>query len=286
VIRLGRGQLGDRDGLVVEHDGRVSWLDDLPGVPDRLDLAELIARWKELSPAIERAADGQLDSVEEGLSLLAPLMPPKLICVGANYASHNAEMLGEVRDPFPFAFLKPPTTAVVSDGAVVPLPAYANEVDYEAELALVMAGPGEVFGYTVLNDLSTRDWVPGTSPLGIDWLVSKCFDGSAPLGPWVTPRRFVPDPDDLRLRLWVNDELRQDASTSGMVFGVEQIVRHVSRVLTIEPGDVIATGTPDGVGAGRKPPVWLGAGDRIRIEIELLGVLETTIGPPRDPSSR
>jgi 2,4-didehydro-3-deoxy-L-rhamnonate hydrolase len=284
MIRLGLAATGS---VVVEHEGACYPAAELLGDGARApEMIDLITRWNELGPALERGAQRRSGGSPAGeCQMLAPLMPRKLICTGANYQAHNAEMLGEVKDPFPFCFLKPPSTTVVGDGAVVALPAYAQQVDYEGELALVMRGPNDVFGYTVLNDLSVRDWVPATSPLGIDWLVSKCFDGSAPLGPWITPVQYVADPDDLGLRLWVNDELRQDSNTANMVFGTKPIVEHVSRTLTIEPGDVIATGTPEGVGAGRKPPAWLAPGDEIRVELEGLGTLRTVIGEPRDPSA-
>ena len=284
MIRLGVTEDGS---LVVEHQGVCHRAAALLGDGEAaIEMVDLISRWDELGPRLERAVQGRSDGTPvDGLEMGAPVMPPKLICTGANYQAHNAEMLGEVRDPFPFCFLKPPSTTVVADGAVVALPAYAQQVDYEGELALVMRGPNDVFGYTVLNDLSVRDWVPATSPLGLDWLVSKCFDGSAPLGPWITPAQYVANPDDLGLRLWVNDELRQESNTGNMVFGTGPIIAHVSRTLTVEAGDVIATGTPEGVGAGRKPPTWLAAGDVVRVEVEGLGTLRTVIGAPRDPSA-
>jgi 2,4-diketo-3-deoxy-L-fuconate hydrolase len=283
MIRLGVAGTGS---LVVEHGGVCHPVAQLLGDGVTvMGMIDLIEQWDELGTALEQAVQGRSGgSPVDGMQMLAPLMPPKLICTGANYQAHNTEMLGEVKDPFPFCFLKPPSTTIVADGAVVPLPAFARNVDYEGELALVMRGPNDVFGYTVLNDLSVRDWIPATSPLGIDWLVSKCFDGSAPLGPWITPAQYIADPDDLGLKLWVNDELRQDSNTASMVFGTGPIVEHVSRTLTVEPGDVIATGTPAGVGAGRKPPAWLASGDEVRVEVQGLGTLRTVIGDPRDPS--
>jgi 2-keto-4-pentenoate hydratase/2-oxohepta-3-ene-1,7-dioic acid hydratase in catechol pathway/ketosteroid isomerase-like protein len=260
------------DGIVVGRDGRAA---PLPGAP--ADLRDVIADWPRWRARAAAVAAGELSLAEEDLRFRAPLVPAKLVCVGANYDAHNREMLGELEQPFPYTFLKPPTTTVVPTGAAVPYPRYASKLDYEAELAVVLGAGGEVFGYTLCNDLSVRDWVPAPNVLGIDWVAAKGFDGSAPLGPWITPAEFVADPQDLGIRLWVNGELRQDARTSDMVFGVREVLAHLRRVMTLEPGDVVATGTPPGVGMGSRPPRFLAPGDVVRMEIEGLGTLETGI---------
>jgi 2-keto-4-pentenoate hydratase/2-oxohepta-3-ene-1,7-dioic acid hydratase in catechol pathway len=191
--------------------------------------------------------------------------------------------------PFPFSFLKP-STALVGSGHSVSLPSYGVQLDWEAELAVIIGDASQaagadplaaVFGYTILNDLSLRDFVPFPHTLGLDAVVSKGFDGAAPIGPWITLAADVPDPQGLAIQLAINGELQQDGSTASMIFGVADMIRHYARVLTLEPGDVIATGTPAGVGAARTPPRWLNAGDFIEIRIGNLGVLETTIAARR-----
>ena len=274
-VRLGRALLDGRPTIVIGHPGGIAALPELvPAAPEAI--GELIDSWSHWCPQILAAVPTARDAgPESALAWLPPLMPPKLICVGANYSEHNQEMLGEVHSPFPYTFLKPPSTTVVATGSSVPAPAYASKLDYEAELAAVMGPGGHVFGFTVLNDLSVRDWVPGIPILGIDWVVSKGFDGSAPLGPWIVPVDYLGDPQDLSIRLWVNEELRQHGSTADMVFTVDQCVRHLNRVLTLETGDVIGTGTPSGVGMGDGR--YLVVGDRVRIEIEGIGTQETRI---------
>jgi 2,4-diketo-3-deoxy-L-fuconate hydrolase len=280
--RFGLGMLRTADGALVaaaERGGAGHALADLLGPQAPATIAELVAagdRW--LDPIAEALEDGEAPTIAG--TWAAPLMPPKLVCIGANYNAHNAEMLGELEQPFPYSFLKPPTTTVVGDGAHVPFPGYAERLDYEAELAVVVGPGGDVFGYAPFNDLSVRDWVPGPTILGMDWVMLKAFDGSAPFGPTITPARFVPDPQALSVRSWVNGEPRQDASTDDMTFPVARLVAHLRDVMTLEPGDVIATGTPAGVGAGFSPPRFLQAGDEVVVEVEGLGRLTTHIAPP------
>ncbi len=275
-IRLGRALVEGEPAIVVGYDGGVSLLSGLlPSAPT--SMLDLIEGWAEWKPQLEEALSSATAELDEAdLAWLAPLMPPKLVCVGANYSAHNREMLGEVEADWPYLFLKPPSTTVIATGESVPLPSYAAKVDYEAELAAVMGPGGNIFGYTILNDVSVRDWVPATSVLGIDWVMSKCFDRSAPLGPWILPAEYVTDPQNLSVRLWVNDEARQDGNTSDMVFTVSQCIEHTRKVMTVEVGDVIATGTPSGVGMGDGR--YLHEGDMIRIEIEGLGAQHSTIG--------
>ena len=275
-VRIGSAQLDGVPSLIVGHAAGVNRLDELVDAAPT-DMIELIASWDRIRPALTAALPSATPSLEEdSLEWRPPLRPPKLLCIGANYSTHNAEMLGEVVNEFPYTFLKPSGTAVAPHRATVPLPQYAEKVDFEAELAVVIGVDGEIFGYSIVDDLSVRDWVPGATVLGIDWVVGKGFDGSAPFGPWIVPAEDISDPQNLSIRLWVNDELRQDGNTSNMVFTVADCVSHLQRVMTLEPGDVIATGTPAGVGMGDGR--FLSAGDRIRIEIEHLGVQETTIG--------
>ncbi len=298
--RIGTAVLDGTPRVVVAHAGGCSLLDALVAgaPPDVRGFVEDADRW---AAAVDVALDGggAPAGVPDDPCWAPPLMPAKLICIGANYAEHNAEMLGEVDNAYPYAFLKPPTTALIGSGRPAPMPSHAHEIDYEAELSVVIGRRAQnvprehalehVFGYSVLNDLSARDWVRTPTVLGLDWVMSKGFDASAPMGPLITPARFAGDPDDLAIRLWVDDELRQDSRTSHMVFDTASLVAHLSRVMTLEPGDVIATGTPSGVGMGRRPPAYLRAGNVVRVEIEGLGTLVTPIvaastgpAPPAD----
>jgi 2-keto-4-pentenoate hydratase/2-oxohepta-3-ene-1,7-dioic acid hydratase in catechol pathway len=230
--------------------------------------------------------------------------PRKVICAGVNYRRHIAEMGTEPlsADWTPFFFLKPPTTTVVGPFDDVPVDGpEAARLDWEAELAVVIGVGGRdiphaqalahVAGYCVANDITARGYhrranVPADA-FRYDWFASKARDGSLPLGPGLTPAWFVPDSQDLRIRLWVNDELQQDGSTADMICDIPTLVAAASQAVTLEPGDVISTGTPAGVGAGRG--VSLRPGDVVRTEIELLGVLVNRIvatDPPSPPRSR
>jgi 2,4-diketo-3-deoxy-L-fuconate hydrolase len=170
----------------------------------------------------------------------------------------------------------------------VALPVFGEKLDWEAELGIVIGRPElaasdplrAVFGYTILNDLSLRDFVaPFPHPLGLDAVISKGFDGATPLGPWITLAQHAGDPASLAIELRVNGEVRQHSSTEQMIFGVAELVAYYGGVLTLQAGDVIATGTPAGVGAGMQPPRFLRVGDEIEIEIETLGAQRTMIGP-------
>ncbi len=224
----------------------------------------------------------------EELQWLPPLMyPNKLICIGTNYRDHIAEM-GVARLPkYPYSFLKPATTTLIGSGAPLQLPKQAKLVDWEAELAVVIGQKardvrGEdalkyVAGYSLLNDVSARDWIAEAPPVGIDWVMQKAFDGFAPMGPLITPALFVPDPQQLHITLTVNGQIKQDSTTANMVFSVREIIEHLTSIMTLEPGDVIATGTPAGVGYGKKPAEYLQAGDTMVVAIEGLGQLETSV---------
>jgi 2-keto-4-pentenoate hydratase/2-oxohepta-3-ene-1,7-dioic acid hydratase in catechol pathway len=225
---------------------------------------------------------------QEELHWLPPLMfPRKLICIGTNYRDHLAEM-GVARLPeYPYSFLKPPTTTLIGSGTPLQLPKRAKLVDWEAELVVVIGQRVRdiqkedalqyVAGYSLLNDVSARDWIADAPPVGIDWVMQKAFDGFAPMGPLLTPALFVPDPQQLHITLTVNGQIKQDSTTANMVFSVREIIEHLTSIMTLEPGDVIATGTPAGVGHGKKPPEYLRAGDTMIVAIEGLGQLETPV---------
>jgi len=228
----------------------------------------------------------RVDSSE--MRWLPPLMyPRKLICIGVNYHDHIAEMGGARPPSRPYSFLKPPTTTLVGSGATVRLPPQARMVDWEGELAVVIGQRARdvserdalsvVAGYGIVNDLSARDWLAEPSFVGIDWVQQKAFDGFTPMGPLMTPAEFVADPQALQITTTVNEEVKQESTTAQMVFSVREIIAHLASIMTLEPGDVIATGTPAGVGYSKEPREFLRSGDRVVVEIEGLGRLETTM---------
>jgi 2-keto-4-pentenoate hydratase/2-oxohepta-3-ene-1,7-dioic acid hydratase in catechol pathway len=217
------------------------------------------------------------------VTLLAPIaFPPKIICLGLNYQDHVSETRGQIPDE-PVIFMKPHTTIIGPNEKIIK-PSFVKKLDYEAELAIVIGRKAKsisvteaascIFGYTILNDVSARD----IQFKDKQWTRGKGFDTFAPIGPCITTTNQLRDVSDLSIRTWVNDELRQDSTTKNMIFNVYEIVHQLSRVMTLEPCDVITTGTPAGVGFAMKPyPKFLQAGDTVRIEIEKIGVLENTI---------
>jgi 2-keto-4-pentenoate hydratase/2-oxohepta-3-ene-1,7-dioic acid hydratase in catechol pathway len=216
---------------------------------------------------------------DEASLTLGPSVPApgKIICIGLNYRRHAAEA-GMEPPAQPVLFSKF-GNAVAASGEPVPIPPHASEIDYESELAVVIgrtarrvpteAALDHVLGYCNANDLSARDLQFLTG----QWLLGKTLDKFLPLGPWLVTADDVGDPQDLPIRGWLNGELRQSSSTSDMIFGVAEIVSYVSRHLTLEPGDVIATGTPEGVIFGRPVKEWMKPGDEFTVEIGPLGRL-------------
>jgi 2-keto-4-pentenoate hydratase/2-oxohepta-3-ene-1,7-dioic acid hydratase in catechol pathway len=219
----------------------------------------------------------------EEVRLLAPVQPHKFLGIGLNYADHIAES-GMEAPEFPVFFNKQ-VTCVVGPGANVHMPRVSSLLDYEGELAIVIGSrcrhvPEDrahevIAGYTITNDLSVRDWQLRTPTMTL----GKSFDTHGPLGPWIVTPDELGDPHSLAIRTYVNDELRQDGSTSDMIYDCFQQVAHLSEAFTLEPGDVIATGTPAGIGAVRQPfpEGLLKVGDTVRIEVEGIGSLENTV---------
>jgi 2-keto-4-pentenoate hydratase/2-oxohepta-3-ene-1,7-dioic acid hydratase in catechol pathway len=229
--------------------------------------------------------------------LLAPILWPSAIyCAGANYADHAAEMArasGRAPEPDPHTlglkpwhFLKAGRSTLAAPDDTVQITGLSKAMDWEIELAAVIGRAARnvprasaldyVAGYTIANDLSARDMgrrphVPDGAPFKFDWVAHKNFDGSCPLGPWIVPSRNIPDPQNLGLKLWVNDVVKQDSNTSRMIFTLAEQIEHLSSRITLQPGDVILTGTPAGVGAAR--PEFLKAGDMVRLWIENIGTL-------------
>ena len=273
---------------VLREDGALVAPADLKRWPGPLDLLE---DWP-AAEAVLRGLDVDSAPVIEYDALLPPLRwPRKVICAGVNYRKHMREMGGEIPAGWrPFFFLKAPTTSVIGprDPIVISNPARAR-YDWEAELAVVIGVRGKnidperagfhAAAYSVCNDITARgyhrrDAAPADA-FSYDWFAAKSMEGSLPLGPGLTPAFLVPDPQDLRLRLWVNGELQQDESTANMVCPVAELIAAASEIVTLEPGDVIATGTPSGVGAARG--LYLRGGDVVRVTIDGLGTLENTV---------
>ena len=267
---------------VVDRDRWLDSTDLVPGGP--ATMMALIAGGEEAVNALRSAASP--DAIQERgrplseADLLAPLpRPNKIVAIGRNYREHATE---EGVDPpaAPLMFAKWPS-AVVGPGAEIRWdPALSSQVDYEAELAVIIGRRARrvdvaealdhVFGYTCLNDVSARDLQFGDG----QWTRGKSLDTFCPMGPAIVTPDEIGDPQDLAIRCFVGDDLRQDARTSAMYFGIAEIISYCSRSFTLEPGDVIATGTPGGVGVFRDPPRFLGDGDRVIVEIEGIGRLE------------
>jgi len=282
-VRLVSFDTGDGPRAGVVGDGRVVDAWALLGEPHRGSLRELIAAGR-VDDLLGRLGDtGAPSHPLSAVRLLPPIPDPdKLICIGLNYRKHAAEVGVEVESlpEIPTIFAKY-RNALVPDGATVRVP--TAKTDYEAEVAFVVGRRAKdveesealeyVAGYTLLNDLSARD-LQGATP---QWMAGKVFDGSAPCGPYlVTPDEAGPA-DQLAIRLALNGEEMQSGSTDDLIFSVPQLLAQLSRLMTLEPGDVVSTGTPEGVGMGRKPRVWLADGDEIVIESPTLGRLTTRI---------
>ena len=216
--------------------------------------------------------------------------PSKILCVGRNYAEHARE--GGSDPPDLPIFFGRFAHSLLAPGAPFILPRVSPQVDFEGELTAVIGTGGRdipeahaldhVAGYTIFNDISMRDYQRRTT----QWMIGKNFDRSGPLGPALVTRDEVPDPQALTLTVDVTGERMQEAHTGTMIFSVAHLVAYISQVLTLEPGDLIATGTPSGVGFARKPPRWLRDGDTVRVAITRLGVLETPIRSDRRKGAR
>jgi 2-keto-4-pentenoate hydratase/2-oxohepta-3-ene-1,7-dioic acid hydratase in catechol pathway len=292
-MRLATMQLeGRAQPVVVSPDGRrfVPASAIVPGFAG--DLIDLIARTA--SPSLEFGPTTSWRSLD-GHRLLAPIPCPRrnIFCVGKNYHEHAAEFAqsgfdtsaakDETAPAFPVIFTKAPST-VVGDGDAVQRFAHVTEqLDYEAELAVVIGRPGRgiapagspahIWGYTIVNDVTARD----LQQKHRQWFLGKSMDTFCPMGPWIVTADEVGDPADLNVRCWVNGQLRQSANTRDLIFDIPTIIATLSAGMTLLPGDIIATGTPAGVGIGFKPPRFLNAGDVMKITIDKLGTLTNTI---------
>ena len=265
---------------------------DVPDAAQGAGLMAVMDRWEQVAAAL-RDFDPAGAPELSGASLVAPLRyPRKLICAGANYGPHLEEMNVPVprEPPDPFFFLLPPTTTLIGPGVPVRIPSDSGwKVDWEAELAVVIGRGGRriaaadahrhVAGYSAFNDISARGRHrrpdPLAPPFEFDWLASKGVDGFCPMGPGMVPTWLVDDPHRLRIRCWRNGELEQDGNTAGMLNEVWRLIEAISASITLEPGDVIATGTPAGVGVAHGKQ--LAPGDSMVVDIEGVGRLETPV---------
>jgi acylpyruvate hydrolase len=206
------------------------------------------------------------------VTLLAPVPHPGTIyAIGLNYAKHVEETGGQ-RPEQPIVFVKV-LNSVAPPGGPIRCPEVVRRLDYEGELTVVIGADQKIGGYCVADDVTARD-LQGREP---QWTRAKGADTFCPIGPWVTTADEVPEPERLQLRTWVNDEKRQDANTSDLIFGCQDLVEFIAQTCTLSPGDLILTGTPSGVGMGLDPPQFLQPGDVVRIEIERLGVIEHAV---------
>jgi 2-keto-4-pentenoate hydratase/2-oxohepta-3-ene-1,7-dioic acid hydratase in catechol pathway len=290
---------GPTAGILV-HDQiypAANLLKDVPGIADPSSVFGLLQSWDIAHPRLHAAA-ARL-SANAGIplrevELLAPILyPGALLCAGANYWDHLKEMAeiaqrttgkmpSMAKPAEPWFFLKTSRNSIIGTGAPVHLPSFSSQVDWEAELGVVIGRGARnipedraldtVAGYVIVNDLSARDLMKREGTLFIyDWVGQKCFEDAAPMGPWLTPAAYINTPDDLTIKLWVNGELKQNSNTGQMVHNIREQIAYLSRHFTLRPGDVIATGTPAGVGMPRGE--FLKPGDEVKIEIAHCGTL-------------
>jgi len=290
------GAEGPRAGIVIGE--QVCDAAKLTGHSADQSVLGMLQDWAAARERLDKAAG--LSPAGQSLAatrLLAPILWLSAIyCVGANYADHAAEMArasGRTPEPDPHTlglkpwhFLKAGRSTLAAHDEMVRITGVSKTMDWEVELAAVIGRAAKnvpadkaldyVAGYTVANDLSARDLarrpnVPDTAPFKFDWVAHKNFDGSCSLGPWIVLSQDIPDPQKLGLKLWVNDVIKQDSNTSRMIFTLAEQIEHLSSRITLQPGDVLLTGTPAGVGAAR--PEFLKAGDRVKLWIENIGTL-------------
>ena len=244
------------------------------------DMRALIEHWDEAGAEVRRiAAAGEGALALDAVKLCAPIARPgKIMAIGLNYADHIAE--SAMATPEQQVWFAKAATSASGPFDPIELPGETPRVDYEAELVAVIGrggrdiapadAPTAIFGYCVGNDVTERAWQHRTP----QWTLGKSFDTHAPFGPWITTADDVPDPHALAIRCFVNEELRQASNTQHLVFGVWSQIAHLSQAMTLEPGDLVFTGTPGGIGAAMKPIRFLEVGDRVRVEIDGLGSIE------------
>jgi 2-keto-4-pentenoate hydratase/2-oxohepta-3-ene-1,7-dioic acid hydratase in catechol pathway len=248
-------------------------------------LLDIIENWGTAKSVVETyVANAPQEAVSKAadITLLAPIpRPRKVICVGLNYRDHAAESKMEIPS-VPTIFSKF-ATSVIGPGEQIVLPKNSAKPDYEAEFAFVIGRHGRhvpadrwqehVFGYTIVNDVSARDFQMATS----QWLMGKTFDTFAPIGPWIVTSDEIADPHQLDIKMTISGEVLQNSNTRELIFRIPELVGYLSSVFTLEPGDIVSTGTPAGVGFGHKPPRWLRAGDECAVYVEGIGELRNPV---------
>ncbi|WP_310533703.1 fumarylacetoacetate hydrolase family protein [Novosphingobium sp.] len=276
------GENGARLGVVT--GGNIVPLDSLAATYPTM--MSIVAGGDAALASVRAVADaGEAAIALDSVTLLAPIeRPGKYLAIGMNYAKHAAEAatLG-IATPMHQLWFNKQTTCLAGPHDDID-PGVTEQLDYEVELAVVMGklakgvseadAKNHVFGYTVANDVSARDWQMHTPT----FTMGKSFDTHGPIGPWIVTADEIGDPHDLRLTCHVNGEVRQDSTTSQLVANVWQQIAYLSTAFTLEPGDLIATGTPEGVGIAMQPQVFLQAGDVVRCEVERIGVIENKVG--------
>lgn len=284
-----------RAGILINNNTVLDLRDALPEKAWSVSTLAALTAWEEACPALHalagtpRGKSLPLNSVR----LMAPIYyPPAIYCTGANYMAHAEEMSAEgagvdKATTQPYLFLKSAQHCMISPGDAIQLPGVSKKVDWEAECAVVIGRKGRnislgdamkhVAGYTIMNDVSARDLSrrPDWPRWNIDWFGHKNFETAAPMGPWITPADEVPDIYKCRLQLWVNQEKMQDTLVEKLIFNIAELIEYLSRRMTLLPGDVIATGTPSGV--GRPRGIFLKPGDAVRIELDCVGTLENPV---------
>lgn len=269
-----------RVGLVVDG-GVIDLARHLQNIPN--DMTTLIEAWSEFKPLVESLAKNQKADFElSAVNLLAPIQRPgKILCIGLNYADHVIESGMETpADQLWFAKMGTSVNAPYGD---IQLPKVSSQLDYEAELVVVIGkrcrhvtreqAADVIFGYSVGDDVSVRDWQWRTS----QFVIGKSFDTHAPYGPVIVTTDELADPHHLGIRCFVNGEKRQDSNTDQLIFDCFDQIVHLSKAMTLEPGDILFTGTPGGVGVGFKPFRFLVAGDVVRVEIDGIGAIENRV---------
>ncbi len=294
LLNYADAQGAPRAGILVGGNTVVDLQDALPGTAWARSTLDVLGAWELACPALHKLADSApKGKALAGVKLMAPIYyPPAIYCTGANYMAHAEEMSAEGNGvdkavTQPYLFLKSARHCMIGPNDEIRLPGVSKKVDWEAECAVVIGKAGRnisiadamkhVAGYTIMNDLSARDLSrrPDWPRWNIDWFGHKNFETAAPLGPWITPADEVPDIYACQLQLWVNQERMQNTLVSGLIFNIVELIEYLSRRLTLLPGDVIATGTPAGV--GRPRGIFLKPGDTVRIEFDCVGTLENPV---------
>jgi 2-keto-4-pentenoate hydratase/2-oxohepta-3-ene-1,7-dioic acid hydratase in catechol pathway len=281
IVRFADGRDTTRLGLVV-GTGIVALPRALPDLPT--NMIGLIEIWDQVKATVAKVANQAPDIAVKDAKILAPVRRPgKVMAIGLNYADHIAES-GQ-KTPDEQVWFAKQITSINDPYADIQIPKASSLIDYEAELVVVIGkrckhvskeeAPGAIFGYCIGNDVTARDWQFKTP----QWILGKSFDTHGPIGPWIVTADEVGNPHELGIRAFVNGEKRQDSNTKNLVFNVYDQIAHLSKAMTLEPGDLIFTGTPGGVGAAMKPPTFLKAGDVVRIEIDKLGAIEGKMAP-------